>query len=170
MSVKNKLPNGGYEVVVLKKQDILKTIENTIVDKDVLREFITNLEIDEEKFMREGQWIGVPFMGNIKINEVRKKFATKEIQDVIANARNTLDRDKYLLFRKELKSQISTDLAQNRTNAYRRSINIRKNRYLYRKFRYKRGFYIANFILTTLYEITPIFVESPTYGTEQIDN
>ena len=39
MSEQFKFPNGGYEVTVLRKQDILDCIDDNIIDKEIAKNY-----------------------------------------------------------------------------------------------------------------------------------
>lgn len=161
-----KFPRGGYDITVVNKRDILKTIDDNILDKEVLKEILTQLEIDEEAFLREGRWVGVPFLGNVRIPPMTKLIHSEEQKALIKDARANLSREKYLVFRKDLVADNYKLLREDKFKRQQLAMNIRKYKYLYRKIRIKRGFNVANFIITNLKDITPVEVNTTVYGTE----
>ena len=73
----------GNDVVVCKKEDILATIDDNILDKELAYALIEELEITADKFLSEGKWVGIPFLGNIRKNKYREKLHSKETKELI---------------------------------------------------------------------------------------
>lgn len=151
-----KFPNGGYEVTVRKKEDILKTIDDNIVDKDVAMAVINQLEVDAANFIQEGRWTGIPFIGNIRIPKARQIIESDETQALIKEAKETLDAHKYILFRTQLGKETSKKVKQERYYKYITSIAVSHNRKLYERLCRERGEYYARIYMFASYNITGV--------------
>ena len=104
-------PN-GYDVRVVRKQDILDCIDDNIIDKDIALELVSQCEIDAAKYLSDGKWTGLPYLGNVKIREGRTILENnKELRE---DAKNILDEEKYVLFRKRLVIENKEKLKHNR--------------------------------------------------------
>lgn len=151
-----KFPGGGYDVTVFKKQDVLDCIDKNILDKDVALAFIEQLEVDAANFLKEGRWTGIPFIGNIRIPKLRQLEESPEQQALIAEAKEKLDADKYILFRTQLGKENSKHIKQERYYRYITSIAISHNRRLYKKLCEEKGEYFARIYLYASYNITSL--------------
>ena len=151
-----KFPGGGYDVTVFKKQDVLDCIDKNILDKDVALAFIEQLEVDAANFLKEGRWTGIPFIGNIRIHKLRQLEESPEQQALIAEAKENLDADKYILFRTQLGKENSKHIKQERYYRYITSIAISHNRRLYKKLCEEKGEYFARIYLYASYNITSL--------------
>ena len=151
-----KFPGGGYDVTVFKKQDVLDCIDKNILDKDVALAFIEQLEVDAANFLKEGRWTGIPFIGNIRIPKLRQLEESPEQQALIAEAKENLDADKYILFRTQLGKENSKHIKQERYYRYITSIAISHNRRLYKKLCEEKGEYFARIYLYASYNITSL--------------
>lgn len=151
-----KFPGGGYDVTVFKKQDVLDCIDKNILDKDVALAFIEQLEVDAANFLKEGRWTGIPFIGNIRIPKLRQLEESPEQQALIAEAKENLDANKYILFRTQLGKENSKHIKQERYYRYITSIAISHNRKLYKKLCEKKGEYFARIYLYASYNITSL--------------
>lgn len=166
MSTIRKFPRGGYDVTVVSRKDIIRTIDDNILDKEVLKEILTQLEKDTEDYLLAGKWVGIPFLGNIRIPPMVALQNSKEQQDLIKEARENLTKEKYILFRKALSSENTFIVKQNKVYRTLLTSNIRKHNLLYRILKVTRGFHQANFILYSLYGIKPFNYEEVEYDTE----
>ena len=151
-----KFPGGGYDVTVFKKQDVLDCIDKNILDKDVALAFIEQLEVDAANFLKEGRWTGIPFIGNIRIHKLRQLEESPEQQALIAEAKENLDADKYILFRTQLGKENSKHIKQERYYRYITSIAISHNRRLYKKLCEEKGEYFARIYLYASYNVTAL--------------
>ena len=151
-----KFPGGGYDVTVFKKQDVLDCIDKNILDKDVALAFIEQLEVDAANFLKEGRWTGIPFIGNIRIPKLRQLEESPEQQALIAEAKENLDADKYILFRTQLGKENSKHIKQERYYRYITSIAISHNRKLYKKLCEEKGEYYARIYMYSSYNITSL--------------
>lgn len=153
MSDTFKFP-GGYDVNVVRKQDIIDCLDANIVDKDVVLAVISQCEIDASNFIQSGRWTGIPFLGNIRLPKRIQKLRTKEVQDLIDEAKNTLDKDRYLVFRTKLATDIKLEEKHERFYRYIVSHFVNNNRKFYNRLVKKEGENVAQFICWTLSNLT----------------
>lgn len=120
-----KFPNGGYDVIIVKKDDILDTIEQNIIDREIMDEIISQLEVNVTTLLKEEKWTGVPFLGNIRIPPV-KKMALKR-KDLQKDVYENESRETYLMFIRQ--NALDDDKIVRANRMYRRiaSIAIRKD-------------------------------------------
>lgn len=62
----------GYDVTIVRKEDVLEAIDDNIIDKEVALDLIKQLELDASNFIKEGRWTSLPFIGTIRYNENKK--------------------------------------------------------------------------------------------------
>lgn len=149
-----KFPRGGYEVRVLRKKDILDCIDDNIIDKEIALDIVTQCEIDATNFLKEGRWAGIPFIGNIRIPKVVQGLMTEESKAILAEAKETLDADKYVLFRKRYTVDIHKQTKAERYYRYIVSKFVGKNKSFFRVVSKKRGDIYARFLCFTLSSVT----------------
>ena len=147
---------GGYDVAIFKKQDIIDCIDKNIVDKEVALAIIEQCELDASNFLREGRWTGIPFIGNIRIPKGRVMESTVEQQELIQGARENLELDKYVLFRKQLGQENARHIRLERYYRYITSIAVCRNRQLYRKLCDEKGEYYARIFLYASKSVTAV--------------
>lgn len=147
---------GGYEVNVFKKQDILDCIDKNIVDKDIALAIVEQCELDAANFLREGRWTGIPFIGNIRVPKLKAMEATIEQQAIIEGAKETLDTNKYVLFRRQLSYDNIRHIKQERYYKYITSMAVSRNRKLYKKLCNEKGEYYARIFLYASKSITSV--------------
>lgn len=126
-----KFPH-GYDVRVLRKKDVLDCIDDNIIDKDIALEIVKCCEIDATNFLKEGRWAGIPFIGNIRIPKAVQTFISEETQAILADAKENLDRDKYLLFRKSYAKEVAKKESAERYYKYTVSKFVGKNTKFFR--------------------------------------
>lgn len=146
-----RFPNGGYEVTVCKKQDILDCLDKNITDKEVLLDIIKQLEKDAADFIKKGRWTGIPFIGNIRVPEFTKLRNSEEQRELIAEAKDTLDHDQYIMFRKRLNIDTATKVKKERYYKYILSIAINRNNKTFRTLCKRKGETYARVFLFTCY-------------------
>ena len=151
-----KFPNGGYDVTVCKKQDILDCIEENIIDKEVALAIVEQCELDAANFIKEGRWAGIPFIGNIRIPKGRIMEEDPAQQALIDEAKETLDHDQYVMFRRQLKSDNGKRIKQQRYFNYITSQAVAKNRKLYNKLCDEKGEAYAKVFLFASKHITAV--------------
>ena len=152
---------GGYDVKILRKEDVLASIEANIVDKEVALEIVKRCEIDAANFIKEGRWASIPFIGNIRIPKFKEKFTSEETQNLLSEAEATLERDKYLLFRKSVAEDINKKIKIKRYFCYQVSKFVGKNPKFFKKVSEKHGDNYARLLCYTLSGIN--IVESNNY-------
>ena len=156
-----KFPN-GYDVTVVRKQDILDCLDANVIDKEVVLAVISQCELDASNFIESGRWTGIPFLCSIRVPKRTQRLRSPEIQELIETAKNTLDKDRYLVFRQQLGDNIASEEKHERFYRYVVSHFVNNNRKFYnkliRKYNEKYGeetsSNIAKFICWTLSNMT----------------
>lgn len=87
----------GYDVTLVNKNDVLKTIDDNIIDKEIAYEIITSLELSCQKYVSAGDIAGIPYIGKIK-ERLTAAIARKN-KETLASAREVLDREHYIAFK-----------------------------------------------------------------------
>lgn len=145
-----KFPNNGYDVKVLRKEDVLDSIDRNIIDKEVALAIVKRCEIDAANFLREGRWASIPFIGNIRIPKTVQKFTSDESKAILQEAQESLDEHKYLLFRKNYANEIGKQVKIERYYKYVVSKFVGKNTKFFRAVAKKHGDVYARFLCYTL--------------------
>lgn len=148
-----KFPNGGYDVTILRKKDILDCIDQNIVDKEIAIAIVENCEFQAAEFIKEGRWTGIPFIGNIRVPKTKELFQSAEQQALINEAKEQLDREQYIIFRQRLNKENVKQISQNRYYKYITSIAVKRNRKLYKKLCDKKGETYARLFLYASHEV-----------------
>lgn len=91
---------GGYDVTIVNKNDILKTIDDNIIDKEIAYEIITSLELSCQKYVSAGDTAGIPYIGKIK--ERLTAAIARENKEALNDAREVLDKEHYIAFKHAL--------------------------------------------------------------------
>lgn len=146
-------PRGGYDVVVNRKEDILDYISDDI-DKELLLTIVRQCEKDASNFLKEGRWTGIPFIGNIRIPKTVQLLNTEESKAILADAKDTLDKAKYELFKKSYTDDIGAQVKQNRYEDYIASKFATKNSKLFKHIVANKGIAYAKFFAVTLSNLT----------------
>lgn len=119
---KRCFPYSNIEITIVKKDDILKTIDENILDKDIANELISHLEIRAEKSLRDHRWTGFPYLGSIRIPPGLSAETQNRQKDARDWAYKNLSRSEYLMFTK----QCAYDNHQ--INKYRAYFDVLKSR------------------------------------------
>lgn len=151
---------GGKDVVVVRKQDIIDCIYDNITDREVALAIVQQCEVDAISFLRQGRWAGIPFLGNIRANPIKKLEKSKERQELINTAFNTLTKEEYCLFRKELAHDERKRLKANSFYKWRLASAVRNNNELYKKIVKEKGEAYANI----RFSFRPSVVQTRNYG------
>lgn len=151
-----KFPNNGYDVTICKKQDILDCIDKNIVDKEIALAIVEHCEFQAAQFIREGRWTGLPFIGNIRKSKTKELLKSTEQQILIAEAKEYLNKDQYILFRKELNKENARQISQERYYRYITSIAVNKNKKLYKHLCKTKGDVFARLFLFCSYQVTAV--------------
>lgn len=88
---------GGYCVTIVNKNDVLKTIDDNIIDKEIAYEVITSLELSCQKYVSAGDTAGIPYIGKIK--ERLAAVIARENKEVLNDAKEVLDKKHYVAFK-----------------------------------------------------------------------
>lgn len=128
---------GGYDVKVVRKQDVIECINTNIVDKEVALALIQQCEIDAANFLRQGKWTGIPFIGSIRASKVSQ--LGKEQQDIIEAAKDIATPEEYVLFRRNLAYDNDRRVKAQKYYNYVLSMAVSKNRNLFKKMCKEKG-------------------------------
>lgn len=148
-----QFPRGGYEVEVLRKEDILNTIDDYIIDKEIALDIIKKCEQDAIDFLKQGEWVSIPFIGSIKIPDTVKMMSDNKTKELLESAEEELDKQKYILFRRSLANDVGKRVKINRYQNYMTSKFVTNNKQLYKKLVKDFGEHIAKFLCYTLHNM-----------------
>lgn len=112
-----RFPN-GYNVKVLRKDEILKTINDNIIDKEIALDIIETCEVDASNFLRDGRWVGIPYIGNIRIPPKIQIAMSNKTKELFKEAKELLDENKYILFRQNYYKEANKQVKQERYYKY----------------------------------------------------
>ena len=149
-----KMPGGGYDVKVVRKEDILKCIDSNILDKDIMMEFINQFEVDATNFLGQGRWTSLPYIGTLRKNQYKEALNSKENKELIETAKESLDRDKYIIFRKNLRDDTAKSIKRERLYKYTLSQVVKKNKSFYDYLEKTKGEKIARVVCYSMFELT----------------
>ena len=151
-----KFPN-GYDVTVVRKQDIIDCLDENVVDKDLVLAVITQCEVDAANFIQNGRWTGIPFIGNIRVPKRIQKIQSPEVQELIQEARETLDKDRYVIFRKQLYVDIDKEERRERFCRYMVSQFASRHEKYYKRLVREHGEAYAQFKCWTLCNLSEVY-------------
>lgn len=151
-----KFPNGGYEVTVHKRQDILDCIDENIIDKEIALAIVEQCELNAADFIKEGRWTGIPYIGNIRVPKAKLMESDPEQQALIEEAKANLDPNQYILFRKQLSGENHKQAKHERYYKYITSIAVNRNRKLYKKLCETKGEAYARIYLYASKSVTAV--------------
>lgn len=161
---------GGKDVKVIRKDDIIDTINCNIVDKEVALAIVKQCETDAANFLRKGRWTGIPFIGSIKVPDVVKMANTQEQRELIHNALETVSNEQFVMFRRELAYNNEKRVKATKYYNYVLSIAVSKNRALFKKLCKDRGvgyarihFFLSSSITAVENEYVPVEDENDNY-------
>ena len=149
-----KMPNGGYDVKVVRKEEVLKCIDSNILDKDIMLAFINQFEIDASNFLSQGRWTSLPYIGTLRKNQYKELIESEKIRELDEAAKENLDRNKYILFRKDLRNDIARAIKRERLYKYTLSQVVKKNKSFYNYIEKTKGELYARVICHSMYELT----------------
>lgn len=151
-----KMPNGGYDVKVVRKEDIIKCIDSNILDKDIMLAFINQFEVDASNFLAQGRWTSLPYVGTLRRNPYKEALNSEEVKELDEAAKENLDKDKYILFRKNLRDDIARALKRERLYKYTLSQVVTKNRDFYKYLEKTKGELVARVVCYTMFDLTSV--------------
>lgn len=129
-----RFPNGGYDVTVCRRKDVIESIDSKTVDIEILDALVAQCEKDVEQFLKDGHWTGIPYLGNLRIPKHKQKFKEINGAELVATARETLNQDQYNAFKKEFNHHIAVSVEQERLYKYQTSMFVTKHRWQYNKY------------------------------------
>lgn len=94
-------PYSNVEITIVRKDDILKTIDENIIDKDIANELISHLETRAEKSLMNHKWTGFPFLGSIRVPPGLSPETLQRTKDATMWARDNMSREAYVMFTKQ---------------------------------------------------------------------
>ena len=151
-----RFPDNGYDVTIMKKKDILDCIEANITDKEVALAIVTQCELDASKYISEGKWAGIPFMGSFKVPAAKKMLASTEQQTLINEAKENLTTEKYVMFRKQLNADNAKKIRLQNHYNYIVNRSINSHRKLYNRLVKLKGEPYANLYMFGLGSIVAV--------------
>jgi hypothetical protein len=149
-----KMPGGGYDVKVVRKEDILKCIDSNILDKDIMLAFINQFEVDASNFLSQGRWTSLPYIGTLRKSQYKEALNSEEVKELDEAAKENLDKNKYILFRKDLRNDIAKSIKRERLYKYTLSQVVTMNKKFYNYIEQAKGELYARVICHSMYELT----------------
>jgi len=95
-------PHGGFEVKLVRKEDILKTIDDNIIDKDVARELINNIETKAERILNSSvdAWVSIPYFGSMRRPKTIRLRTDPEFTAAATHVYENKSKDEFVMFMK----------------------------------------------------------------------
>ena len=147
---------GGKDVKVVRKEDIINTINTNIVDTEVALAIVRQCEVDAVNFMKKGRLTGIPFMGTIKVPDTIRMSQTKEQKDLILAAMETTTNEQFVMFRRNLAYDNKVKIKARKYYNYVLSLSVAKNRNQFKKMCKERGEAYARIHFFLLYSVTSV--------------
>lgn len=150
-----KFPYSQYDVVIVEMDDILKTIDDNIIDKEVARELISSLEVTAYNHLKEEKGVSFPYFGTVRIPDGLTRENRMRNRDAIKAAYETLDKARYVAFVKDM-SRYNKERIKFR-NLHDNVFTIMKRKYpdLYKEMYAEKGELYAKFYITYLFFMKP---------------
>lgn len=126
MATDVKFADRGYDVHIVSKEDILETIDNNIVDKDVALELIKELELDINAALLDNKWAGIPHIGSFRVDSTKLIEKTEEFKAARDYARQHLNTESYVLFKRTIRAENKKQEQFNRFCSYCISMALKK--------------------------------------------
>ena len=147
---------GGKDVKIVRKEDIINTINTNIVDTEVALAIVKQCEIDAVNFMKKGRLTGIPFMGTIKVPDTIKMSQTKEQKDLIVAAMENTTNEQFVMFRRNLAYDNKVKIKARKYYNYVLSLSVAKNRNQFKKMCKEKGEAYARIHFFLLYSVTSV--------------
>ena len=147
---------GGKDVKIVRKEDIINTINTNIVDTEVALAIVKQCEIDAVNFMKKGRLTGIPFMGTIKVPDTIKMSQTKEQKDLIRAAMENTTNEQFVMFRRNLAYDNKVKIKARKYYNYVLSLSVAKNRNQFKKMCKEKGEAYARIHFFLLYSVTSV--------------
>jgi hypothetical protein len=129
-----KFPNGGYDVTVCRKKEVIDELNLSTEDKEIMLAIVTQCENDAINFLKEGRWTGIPYLGNMKIPDHRIMFKEIGGSEILEDAKKELDAQRYKAFRKDFNASIKISVNRDRLYRYITSCFVTKHKKIYNRF------------------------------------
>lgn len=129
-----QFPNGGYKVSVYRKTDIIDSIDDDTLDKDLMLELVKTVERQAIKELNAGEWAGIPYLGSLRHSETSIFIKKNKSWDVLQEARETLSEEQFVAFRQNYFTEIYKNVKLERVYRYVTSIYAKKNYKIYSRF------------------------------------
>jgi len=140
-----KYPGTERPITVVRKEDILKTIDDNIIDKELAVEIVEQLETDAAKVLVHNKWVGIPYCCTLRYSDVKAPFYFRPgYAEMIKEARRTLTKKEYIVFRKQTTDYEARRREHERYLRYIIAVNARKHVDAYHTWCLRRGVSIAN--------------------------
>ena len=147
---------GGKDVKVVRKEDIINTINTNIVDTEVALAIVKQCEIDVATFMKKGKLAGIPFMGTIKVPDTVRMSQTQEQRDLIVAAMENTTSEQFVMFRRNLAYDNKIKIKARKYYNYVLSLSVTKNRNQFKKMCKEKGESYARLHFFLLYSVTSV--------------
>lgn len=143
---------GGYNITIVNKDDVFKTIEDNIVDKELAYAIIEQLETNIEQYVSAGEVAGIPYIGKIK-QRLGAIIGNKH-KDELDAAKEVMDKEQYITFKNALYKEESIRAKLSKAYKYEASVAIRQNKRQYWYFVEKLGECLADIMFHGLTSLT----------------
>lgn len=157
-----KFPNGGFPVEICRKNDIIADLNIDSDKKEIVLAIVTQCEADANNVLKNGGWAGIPYLGNMRIPEYKTKFREAGNIELLETAKETLDDERYRIFKRQLNANIACDIKRERFYKYVTSCYVTKHRKLYnllatddRALDLKDKYSFARFMCYSFTELSP---------------
>lgn len=157
-------PNGGYEVRIVRRSEVLEAIDKNIIDKDIALAIVERCELDCANFLKEGRWANIPYIGNIRIPKAKQLIKSEEQQTLISDAYDNLDTDSYLMFRKQLNQYNAQRARFEKSYNYLLAIMVNRYNKYYNYLKRNKGDYKARITVYTFASLDLLTEDFKTYN------
>lgn len=157
-------PNGGYEVRIVRRSEVLEVIDKNIIDKDIALAIVERCELDCANFLKEGRWANIPYIGNIRIPKAKQLIKSEEQQTLISDAYDNLNTDSYLMFRKQLNQYNAQRARFEKSYNYLLAIMVNRYNKYYNYLKRNKGDYKARITVYTFASLDPLTEDFKAYN------
>lgn len=157
-------PNGGYEVRIVRRSEVLEAIDKNIIDKDIALAIVERCELDCSNFLKEGRWANIPYIGNIRIPKAKQLIKSEEQQTLISDAYDNLNTDSYLMFRKQLNQYNAQRARFEKSYNYLLAIMVNRYNKYYNYLKRNKGDYKARITIYTFASLDPLTEDFKAYN------
>lgn len=157
-------PNGGYEVRIVRRSEVLEAIDKNIIDKDIALAIVERCELDCANFLKEGRWANIPYIGNIRIPKAKQLIKSEEQQTLISDAYDNLNTDSYLMFRKQLNQYNAQRARFEKSYNYLLAIMVNRYNKYYNYLKRNKGDYKARITIYTFASLDPLTEDFKAYN------